>query len=87
MPNSGKSECSDWFCNGWDLQYGPFPRNRSQPCIFVLEQGRQIRNLQPKQQKNANITILESETTRKNFKRLNWNFTKISKMNEEDETF
>ena len=32
-----------------NLQYGPFPRKRSKPCIFVLEQSRQIHNLQPKQ--------------------------------------
>ena len=33
------------------LQYGPFPWKRSNPCIFVMEQSRQIQNLQPRQQK------------------------------------
>ena len=33
------------------LQYGRFPWKRSKPCIFVLEQSRQINNLQPKQRK------------------------------------
>ena len=87
MPKPGKSECSDWFFIGRDLQYGSFPRNWSQPYIFVLEQSRQIQNLQSKQRKSVNITILQNETTRKNFKRLNWNFTEIPKMDEEDETF
>ena len=33
------------------LQYGPFPWKRSNPCIFVLEQSRQIQHLQPRQRK------------------------------------
>ena len=48
------------------LQYGPFPWKRSKPCIFVLEQNRQIHNLQPKlRKKTVNIVILHSETTRR----------------------
>lgn len=48
MPKPGKSECSDWFFIGRDLQYGSFPRNRSQPYIIALEQSRRIQNLRPK---------------------------------------
>ena len=43
-PVSGKSERSDWFLLGRD-----FPWKRSKTCIFVLEQSRQIQNLQPQQ--------------------------------------
>ena len=35
------------------LQYGPFPWKRSNPCIFVLEQSRQIQHLQPRQRKKS----------------------------------
>ena len=55
---------SDWFLLGRDLQYGPFPWKQS-PCIFVLEQSRQIQNLQPKLQKNVNIVILHSKLPEK----------------------
>ena len=59
-PVLGKSVRSDWFFLGWDFAV------RSKPCSFVLEQSRQIQNLQPKQRKkNVNIVILHSETTRK----------------------
>ena len=33
------------------LQYGPFPWKRSNPCIFVLEQSRQIQNLLDREKK------------------------------------
>ena len=57
-----KSLCSDWFFLGQDFAV----RTISNPCIFVLEQSRQIQNLQPKQQKKTvNIVILHSKTTRK----------------------
>ena len=44
-PVLGKSVRSDWFFLGWDFAV------RSKPCSFVLEQSRQIQNLQPKQRK------------------------------------
>ena len=63
-PVLGKSLCSDWFFLGQDfavriismigsfsvriLQYAPFPWKWSNPYIFVLEQSRQIQNLQPR---------------------------------------
>ena len=56
-PVLGKSLCSDWFFLGQDLQYGPFPWKRSNPCIFVLERSRQIQNLQPKQRKKVWISL------------------------------
>ena len=62
-PVLGKSVRSDWFFLGWDFAVRKW--KRSKPCIFVLEQSRQIQNLQPKQPKNVNIVILHSETTRK----------------------
>ena len=34
-------------------QYGPFPWKRSNPCIFVLEWGRQIQNFEPKLRKKV----------------------------------
>ena len=59
-PVLGKSVRSDWFFLGWDFAVP------SKPCSFVLEQSRQIQNLQPKKRKkNVNIVILHSETTRK----------------------
>ena len=46
------------------LQYGTFSWKRSNPCIFVLKQTRQIQNLQPRQrQKSVKIVILHIETT------------------------
>ena len=46
------------------LQYGPFPWKRSNLCIFVLKQSRQIQNLQPRQRKKSvKIVILHIETT------------------------
>ena len=39
----GKFPCSDWFFLGQDFAV------RSDVCIFVLERGRQIQHLQPKQ--------------------------------------
>ena len=59
-PVLSKSLCSDWFFLGQD-----FPWKRSNPCIFVLERGRQIQNLKPKQrEKSVNTVILHIETTR-----------------------
>ena len=77
-PVLGKSVRSDWFFLCPDLQYRPLPWKQSKPFIFVLEQSWQIQTLQPKQRKkNVNIVILHSKK--------DWNFTKISKMDEEDE--
>ena len=46
------------------LQYGPFPWKPSNPCIFVLEQSRQIQHLQLRQRKKTvKIVILHIETT------------------------
>ena len=57
----------DWFFLGRDFAHMVRTTwKRSKPCIFVLEQSRQIQTLQLKQQKkNVNIVILHSETTRK----------------------
>ena len=63
-PVLGKSQRSDWFFRGRDLAVRTI--SVSKPCIFVLEQSRQIHNLQPKQRKKTvNIVILHSETTRR----------------------
>ena len=58
---------ADWFFLGRDFAHMVRTTwKRSKPCIFVLEQSRQIQTLQLKQQKkNVNIVILHSETTRK----------------------
>ena len=61
-PVLGKSPCSDWFFLAQDFAV------RSNPCIFVLERGRQIQHLQPKQRKKKsplNVVILNIETTRR----------------------
>ena len=42
-PVFGKSVRSGSFSVGI-LPYRPFPKKRSKPCIFVLEQRRQIQN-------------------------------------------
>ena len=79
-PVLGKSLCSDWFFLDQDFAV----RTMSSVCIFVLERSRQIKNLQPKQRKkNVNIVVLHIETTRRSQK--DWNFSKISKMDEEDQ--
>ena len=58
-PVLGKSLCSDWFFLGQDFVVRTvsmetvLPWKRSDPCIFVLERGRQIQNLHPKQQKKV----------------------------------
>ena len=59
-PVLGKSLRSGWFFLGRD-----FPWKQSKPCIFVLEQSRQIQKLQPKTVKSVDIVILQNETTRK----------------------
>ena len=67
-PVLGKSVRSDWFFLGWDFAVRTVSMKTvegSKPCSFVLEQSRQIQNLQPKQRKNVNIVILHRETTRK----------------------
>ena len=49
------------------FQYGPFPRKRSKPCIFVLEQSRQIHNLKQiylKSQLRKKMRILSSFTAK-----------------------
>ena len=77
-PVLGKSVRSDWFFLCPDLQYRPLPWKQSKPFIFVLEQSWQIQTLQPKlRKKNVNIVILHSK--------IKGNFTKISKIDEEDE--
>ena len=79
-PVLGKSVRSEWFFLGWDfaVRHGNGP---SRLFLFWSKAGK--KNLQPKQRKrNANIVILY-ETTRKSKK--DWNFTEISKMDEEDE--
>jgi len=48
-PVLGKSVRSDWFFLGRNFAV------RSKPCSFVLEQSRQIQNLQPKQRKKMSI--------------------------------
>ena len=50
-PVLGKSLCSDWFFLGQD--FAVRTGKRSNPCIFALEQSRQIQNLQPKQRKKT----------------------------------
>ena len=68
-----KSLCSDWFFLGQDFAV----RTISNPCIFVLEQSRQIQNLQPKQQKkNCEYCHSSQQNYQKKLKRLKlfWNF-------------
>ena len=65
-PVLGKSVRSDWFLLGRDFAVRTVSWKRSKPCTFVLEQSRQIQNLQPKQRKkNVNIVILHRETSEK----------------------
>ena len=52
------------------LQYGPFKWKRSKPCIFVLEQSRQIQNLQPKQRKKCEYCHFSKRNYRKKLKRI-----------------
>ena len=84
-PVLGKCVGTDWFFLGRILQYGPFPWKWSQPCIFVLEQSRQIQTLQPKQpeKKMWILSFFIAKLPEKAKK--DWNFTEISKMDEEDE--
>ena len=60
-PVLGKSLCSDWFFLGQD--FAVRTGKRSNPCIFALEQSRQIQNLQPKQRKK-NCELLSSFTAK-----------------------
>ena len=48
-PVLGKSVRSDWFFLGRDFAVRTVSMEWSKTCIFVLEQSRQIQNLQPKQ--------------------------------------
>ena len=43
-----KSSCSDWF-----FLHQDFAVRSTNSCIFVLERGRQIQHLQPKQKKKT----------------------------------
>ena len=52
------------------MQYGPFQWKRSKPCIFVLEQNRQIQNLQPKQRKKCEYCHFSKRNYRKKLKRI-----------------
>ena len=52
-PVLGKYQCSDWFFLGQDFAV------RSNLCIFVLERGRQMQHLQPKQKKKKKQNLRE----------------------------
>ena len=79
-PVLGKPPCSDWFFLGQDFAV------RSNLCIFVLERGRQIQHLQPKQWKKKALWILSFLTLklREKGKKIE---KEVSKMDEEDEHF
>ena len=88
----GKSLSSDWLFLGQDFAVRTVSMEtvqswkRSNPCIFVLEQSRQIQHLQPRQRKKSvKIVILHIEISSRTLK--DWNFFETSKMNEEDEHF
>ena len=60
------------------LQHGPFAWKRSNLCIFVLEQSRQIQHLQPRQRKKSvKIVILHIETTSRSQK--DWKFSEFQR--------
>ena len=64
-PVSGKSLCSDWFFLGQDFAVRTVSMETVQSVFLVLEQSRQIQNLQPKQpKKSVKIVIPHIETTR-----------------------
>ena len=79
---SDKSVCFDWFFLGRDFAVRTVSIETVQ--AVVLEQSRQIRNLQPKTAKKyVNIVILHSETTRKS-KKIEI-LLRFQRMDEEDE--
>ena len=85
-PVLSKSVCSDWFFLGRDFAVRTVSMKTvqgSKPCIFVLEQSRQIQNLQPKQRKKCEYCHSSSRNHQKKLKTLK--FTEILKMDEEDE--
>ena len=86
-PVLGKSLCSDWFSLGQDFAVRTVSMETVQSVYFCF--GAKPANwkfaTKTAKKKSVNIVILHVETTRRSWK--DWNFSKISKMDEEDEHY
>ena len=87
-PVLGKSLCSDWFFLGQDFAVRTVSMKMVQSvyfCFGAKPANSKFATKTAKKKKSVNIVILHVETTRGSWK--DWNFSEISKMDEEEEHF